>query len=95
MSDTTDTMTTATDPVVRAVIAALARVLRRDESGISPETRLFQDLGLDSTTVLELLMDLESEIDIELDADTLEQEHFETVASLAEYVRSQLSEGDA
>ena len=95
MSDTTDTAPTVTDPVVDIITVALARVLRRDAADITPETRLFQDLGLDSTTVLELLMDIEGELCIELDADTLEQDHFETVNSLAGYVRGQLGEEDA
>ena len=40
-------------------------------------------------------MDIEGELCIELDADTLEQDHFETVNSLAGYVRGQLGEEDA
>ncbi|WP_019435801.1 acyl carrier protein [Streptomyces sp. AA0539] len=70
------------------VAEALARVLKKDPAEITPESRLFDDLGLDSTSVLELLVELETELDGELDADSLEQEHFETVASLSRYLAS-------
>lgn len=93
MSDTTATSANTTDPVTATITAALARVLRRPENDITPDTRLFGDLGLDSTTVLELLMDMEGEFDIEFDADTLEQDHFETVTTLAGYVRDQIDQG--
>jgi acyl carrier protein len=72
--------------VVAAVSAALAAVLKRDVTTISPDTRLFDDLGLDSTSVLELLLELENELGAEFDPDDLEQRHFETVTTLSEYV---------
>ena len=39
--------------------AALSEVLKRDVSGATEDIRLFEDLQLDSTAVLELLMALE------------------------------------
>jgi acyl carrier protein len=78
--------TDAPDSIVVSVAAALARVLKRDADTITESTRLFDDLGLDSTSVLELLLELENELGAEFDADTLEQRHFETVGTLAAYV---------
>lgn len=75
--------------VVSSIAAALARVLNRDTAGITEDTRLFDDLGLDSTAVLELLMQLEDELGLVLDTDNLEQRHFETVGTLAEFLRTQ------
>ncbi|MGW4424421.1 acyl carrier protein [Streptosporangium sp. NPDC004631] len=75
--------------IVPVIVAALADVLKRDSASITESTRLFDDLGLDSTSVLELLMRLEDEIDVEFDTDTLEQRHFESVATLADYVSEQ------
>ncbi|HVX42536.1 MAG TPA: acyl carrier protein [Mycobacteriales bacterium] len=86
-------MTTASDldrsSVVASVANAVAQVLQRDPSTITEDTRLFDDLGLDSTTVLQLLMNLEDELDAEFDSDTLEQHHFDTVGTLAQYVIEQ------
>ena len=77
-------------PVIDAIINALADVLKRDASSITESTPLFEGLGLDSTTVLELLMRLEDEAGMEFDTDTLEQRHFETVGTLASYVLEQV-----
>ena len=75
--------------IITVISAALADVLKRDPVSITETTRLFDDLGLDSTSVLELLMRLEDEIGVEFDTDTLEQRHFESVATLADYVAEQ------
>jgi acyl carrier protein len=79
----------AHDTTVNSVAAALARVLKRDADTISESSRLFDDLGLDSTSVLELLLELENDLGVEFDPDTLEQEHFGTVGTLATYVTAQ------
>lgn len=79
--------------VVDTVVTALRHVLdQREEVEIGEDTRLFADLGLDSTSVLELLMEVEDGLDLELDADSLEQHHFETVGTLSDFVLSQLAE---
>ena len=78
--------------VVDSGATALARVLKRDAATITEPTRLFDDLGLDSTSVLELLLELENDLGVEFDADTLEQHHFQTVGTLAVYITAQLAE---
>ncbi|MBP2702770.1 acyl carrier protein [Microbispora sp. RL4-1S] len=75
--------------IVIAISAALADVLKREADQIAEGTRLFDDLGLDSTSVLELLMRIEDDLGVEFDTDTLEQRHFETVGTLADYVAEQ------
>ncbi|MGP3910940.1 acyl carrier protein [Nonomuraea sp. 10N515B] len=75
--------------ITKAIAGELADILNRDAESISESSALFDDLGLDSTTVLELLMRLEDSIMIEFDTDTLEQHHFETVGTLADYVIEQ------
>ncbi|GAA2868992.1 hypothetical protein Acy02nite_40770 [Actinoplanes cyaneus] len=72
--------------VTATMIAALAQLLNRDAATIDANSRLFEDLGIDSTGVLELLMQLEAELDVEFDAETLEPNDFETVGALAAYV---------
>jgi acyl carrier protein len=78
--------------MTEAVAAALATVLKRDAATITESTRLFDDLGLDSTSVLELLLELENDLGVEFEADTLEQHHFETVGTLAGYIAAQRAE---
>jgi acyl carrier protein len=75
--------------VTAHVIAALSGVLKQELPDADENTRLFDDLGLDSTSVLELLMLIEDEMAVEFDTDTLEQRHFESVGSLAGYVVEQ------
>ena len=75
--------------ITGAIAGALGAMLSRESSEIHERTRLFDDLGLDSTSVLELLMRLEDDLSVEFDTDTLEQRHFETVGSLADYVIEQ------
>jgi acyl carrier protein len=85
-SDAPPTAVTA-DPVQDAVVRALSRVLGRELPDVTAQTRLFEELNLDSTSVLELLMTIESDLDVEFDPDALEPRHFESVGSLSDYVR--------
>ena len=75
--------------VVGHVIDAVIAVLNRESVQVTEQTRLMDELGLDSTNVLELLMHLEDQLDTTIDSDTLEQHHFETVGTLADYVLEQ------
>lgn len=72
--------------IVEHVRIALGEVLNRQIDALAEDTRLFEDLALDSTSVIELLMGLEDTMDIEIDADELEPEVFQTVGSLTDYV---------
>jgi acyl carrier protein len=80
-------VTAAGDPVLDAVVRALSRVLGRELPGVTAETRLFEELNLDSTSVLELLMAIEDDLSVDFDPEGLEQRHFESVGSLSEFVR--------
>lgn len=79
------------DEVVEAVKAALAEVLQRAMPDVGEETRLFEDLHLDSTSVLEMLMALEDLVGLTVDPEDLQANDFRTVGSLADYVLAQLS----
>ncbi|GAA2358653.1 acyl carrier protein [Streptomyces sparsogenes] len=73
----------------QSVLAALRQVLGRGElSGVDSGTLLFEDLGLDSTSVIELLMLIETETGAEFDTESLELEHFASVGTLTEFVSS-------
>lgn len=76
MSDDTDTN----------LYAALAGLVHRDAAGLTPDTLLIEELGLDSMSVLELLMGLEERLGIEIDSDRLEPEHLATIGGLARFL---------
>jgi acyl carrier protein len=77
--------------VTDQIVAALAEVLGTELKDATEDTLLFEDLGLDSTTVLELLMTVEERLGVELDSDSLEQQHFRSVGTLSGFVLAQLA----
>ncbi|KEF07892.1 MULTISPECIES: acyl carrier protein [Streptomyces] len=84
MSQTAES--TAQDQTITAVREALGDVLQRELPDLGPDAKLFDDYGLDSTGVLDLLMRLEEVFDVEFDTEELEMSHFATVRTLADYV---------
>ncbi|WP_035794611.1 acyl carrier protein [Kitasatospora mediocidica] len=75
--------------VISAIELALGEVLERPVSGLAEDVRLFEDLHLDSTSILELLMALEDAIDMSVDPEDLDMEDFRSVGTLTDYVLSQ------
>jgi len=72
---------------IRAALEdALAGVLKKDLPELTPQTRLFSDLALDSTSVIELLMALEDTLGLQIDPDELTPDVFETFGALTTYV---------
>jgi acyl carrier protein len=53
-------------PVADAVRSAIASALAADPAALTPQTSLYDDLGADSLTVMEILTALEDELGIEL-----------------------------
>ncbi|MEV0134823.1 acyl carrier protein [Dactylosporangium sp. NPDC050688] len=91
MSDTTTTI----DPelrqqVVDTICELLPRVLKREVSGASESTTLMDDLGMSSTTGLELVLELEDKLEREISVEDMGRDNFETVGSLADYVAGNL-----
>ncbi|MBX7266518.1 acyl carrier protein [Micromonospora sp. Llam7] len=74
-----------------ALRKALGEVLDRDLAEIDDGTRLFGDLGLDSTSVIELLMALEDSVGVQVDPEELTAEVFDTVGTLTTYVSTCLA----
>jgi acyl carrier protein len=72
------------------VVAILAGMVEVSPDLLERGMRLSEDLGVDSTSALELLMRIEDETGIEFDDDTLEEQHLETVGSLVGYTLDQL-----
>ncbi|MGW2817234.1 acyl carrier protein [Streptomyces sp. NPDC001415] len=78
------------DRIVAAISDALTEVLDYDLPQLGEESRLFDELGLDSTGVFEMLMRLEEALDIEFDTDSLEMAHFTSVRSLADFIATEM-----
>ena len=64
-----------------------ARTLELDIDDISPEST-FESLGIDSLDVVEMIMDLESELGIELE---MEDQKITTFQELADFIESKLN----
>lgn len=60
----------------------------REETEISPETRLMADLGFDSLDIVELVFDLEDEYEIEITEE--EREKIRTVADLVSKIEENI-----
>lgn len=82
-----------TDVIIK-VKSTLIEVLNlKKETNISDQSKLKDDLGLDSMSSLTFLMKLEENIDgFVVDPETLEMSDLETISSIAQYVLSQLNE---
>jgi acyl carrier protein len=81
--------------IVEHVRVALAQVLNREMPELDEDARLFEDLSLDSTSVIELLMGLEDTIDLEIDPDELEPEVFRTVRTLSDFIEAGFAKAGA
>ena len=71
--------------------SSLSEVLNREVPELREDARLFDDLSLDSTSVIELLMSLEDTVGLQSDPEELGPEVFKTVATLADYVEAGLA----
>ena len=81
----------------RAVVKqVLAEVLNREIPDLGDDTRLLGDLGLDSTSVIELLVALEDSLGVQFDPDHLTIDIFDTFATLVGYVaHCEAAQGEA
>jgi acyl carrier protein len=78
--------TSSRQHVVETIVELLPSVLGTEVGAVGADARLFDELGLDSTGVLDLMLKLEESLDIEFDTDNLQLSHFESVGALADFV---------
>ncbi|MBV9447422.1 MAG: acyl carrier protein [Streptosporangiaceae bacterium] len=72
---------------VELIGTVIAKVLGRTVPGdLSEDTRLLEGLGMDSTAVLEMLMELEDCGGFQVEVDELDPRVFQTMGTLADYV---------
>ena len=64
-----------------------AKQLELDVAEITPEST-FESLGIDSLDIVEMIMDLESEMGVELD---MEDQKISTFQELADFIESKLN----
>ena len=69
------------------LVAYASRQLEIDASEISPDST-FESLGIDSLDVVEMVMDLESELGIELE---MENESISTFQELADFIDTKMN----
>ena len=66
----------------------IADQLGVNDDEVKPEARLKEDLMADSASVMMLVMDIESEFDIEIEDDAIEK--VKTVADLVKYIEDKM-----
>ena len=69
------------------LVSYVVEQLEVDADNVTPEST-FEDLGIDSLDIVEMIMDLESELGIELD---MEDQKIATFGELAEFIESKLN----
>ena len=69
------------------LVSYAAKQLEIDASEITPEST-FESLGIDSLDIVEMIMDLESELGVELE---IEDQKIATFQELADFIDSKLA----
>ncbi|UOE77550.1 acyl carrier protein [Parageobacillus thermoglucosidasius] len=76
---------------IKIALGEVIETLNTEE--LQENTDLFNDLNLDSTSVIELLMALEDHFEtVEFDPENLKIEDFQTIGSLANFIQNQIKE---
>lgn len=88
---TADTETAGTDAALRqrvltSMTTVLPHVLRGEHPDVSEGTRLMEDLGLTSTSTLELMLELEEDLEIQIDVEDIEPPDLASVGTLADFI---------
>ena len=69
------------------LVSYAAKQLELDPSEITPEST-FESLGIDSLDIVEMIMDLESELGVELE---MEDQKIATFGELADFIDSKIN----
>lgn len=76
------------ETVRKVIVGAMEESLRRDLSDIDDDTQLFDELSLGSTGVLMVLVSLEKSLGVQIDPESITEEHLATLGGLMECVMS-------
>ena len=69
------------------LVSYAVKQLELEKDDITPEST-FESLGIDSLDIVEMIMDLETELGVELD---MEDQKVETFGELAQFIESKLN----
>ncbi|OLF05238.1 hypothetical protein BLA60_36895 [Actinophytocola xinjiangensis] len=72
----------------------VGKVTGHEVPALDADTRLLEDLALDSTGIMETLIELEDTFGFRVDVDTLDPAVFRTAGSLADYVGEMTAAAD-
>ncbi len=72
--------------IFETVRSMIAKQLKADETSITPETRLVEDLKADSANVMIMIMDLEDQFGIMVEDDQIMK--MKTVGDVVAYIES-------
>ena len=74
--------------MMEKLVAMVAEQLGVAAAEVKLESRLKEDLGADSASIMMLVMDVESEFGIEVEDDAIEK--VKTVADMADYIQEKM-----
>lgn len=74
--------------MMEKLVSMVAEQLGVAEAEVKAESRLKEDLGADSASIMMLVMDVESEFGIEVEDDAIEK--VKTVADMAKYIQEKI-----
>jgi acyl carrier protein len=94
MDDVTLTPAVTWQQVFDCISGLLPRLLERELPAIAADTKLMAELGLRSSSTLELLLELELALDIDIDVEDIDEEAVSSIGSLAGFVASHCAETD-
>ena len=74
--------------MMEKLVAMVAEQMGVAEAEVKPESRLKEDLGADSASIMMLVMDVEAEFGIEVEDDAIEK--VKTVSDMAKYIQEKM-----
>jgi acyl carrier protein len=73
--------------VVEAMSAVIMRLLEREEQ-VTEDMHMADELGLNSSLGLELLLEVETSVGVQIDVATMDPDKLQTVGELATFIAS-------
>ena len=73
--------------VMESIHVVVPKVLALDAAvELSEQTRLMEDLGMSSTSTLELMLELEDALDVQIDVEEIEPSDLASLGALADFI---------
>ena len=82
------------EQVMESIHVVVPKVLSLDAAvELSEQTRLMEDLGMSSTTTLELMLELEDALDVQIDVEEIEPADLASLGALADFIATHVGAG--